>query len=48
MALKDIWIDRVDDVDEESLLDNNVWSPDVYPNGWEKLDGIPDGWEIVL
>lgn len=31
----------------KSLMDNNVWSPDVYPNGWEKLDGIPDGWELA-
>ena len=31
----------------KSHLDNNVWSPDVYPDGWEKLDGIPDGWELA-
>jgi hypothetical protein len=21
----------------QSLIDNNVWSPAVYPNGWEKI-----------
>lgn len=21
----------------KSLIDNNVWSPDVYPNGWEEV-----------
>lgn len=31
----------------QSLLDNNVWSPDVHPAGWKKLDGIPDGWKLV-
>ena len=22
-----------------SLIDNNVWSPDAYPAGWEKVEG---------
>lgn len=22
----------------KSLIDNNVWSPDTYPNGWEVID----------
>ena len=22
----------------KSLIDNNVWSPDVYPNGWDLID----------
>ena len=22
----------------KSLIDNNVWSPDTYPNGWEVIE----------
>ncbi len=22
----------------ESLIDNNVWAPDVYPQGWKKVE----------
>lgn len=24
----------------ESLLNNNVWTPDAYPDGWEKQGGV--------
>ena len=30
-----------------SKMNGNVWSPDVHPEGWEKLDGIPSGWELA-
>ena len=29
----------------KSIIDNNVWSPEEYPAGWEELDnvkGLPD------
>ena len=22
----------------ESLIDNNIWSPDVYPKAWKQID----------
>lgn len=28
----------IDDAVYESLIDNNVWSPEVYPNGWKEIE----------
>ena len=35
----------------ESLIDNNVWSPEAYPQGWELVEGnvvVPDTPDIVV